>query len=194
MALGALSLAGLSVWGLRRWSNEEPVQRTSAHALEAPQQPQAKRDVSHSGPAAQPSGKPIQQHLATPLDDTLFTLGGSEPARDLPRPDPDHPGHVQPHPLDETRARFALQRQLFSQVKSALHDDDFDTARRLLQQHDTQFAATEAWGDLREGYQLIADCKQYADAASRERGQRFVEQRRGSTLRRAVRRACSSAL
>lgn len=192
MALGALSLTGLSVWTLWRWSSEERLQLPPAHASETTEPSRAKGAVTHSGSPTQQHGGPTQKHLATPLDETLFTLGGSEHARDLPEPAPDHPGHVQPHPLDETRARFAQQRQLFSQVKSALHDDDFDTARRLLQQHDTQFAATEAWGDLREGYQLIADCKQYADAASRERGQRFVEQRRGSTLRRSVRRACSS--
>jgi hypothetical protein len=110
--------------------------------------------------------------------------------RDDPEPAPGHTSAVIPHPMDGTRTRMQAQHRLLAEIKGALAAQNFDRARSLLAQHDQQFDAAEAWQDLREGYQLISDCKQYPSPEARARGERFVSVQRGSTLRRAVRRAC----
>ncbi len=110
-------------------------------------------------------------------------------AHDHPDPAPGGSGVV-PHPLDEARRRTAEQHRLFSQVKQAIKAQRYAEARRLLQLHDSSFDAREAWQDLREGYQLIVDCRELGTEDARARGRRFVDEQRGSTLRRAVRRAC----
>jgi hypothetical protein len=82
------------------------------------------------------------------------------------------------------------QHQLFDQVEAAIEARDFDRARALLREHQSGFAPREAWTDVREGWLAIADCLQRPGAESTAQGRRFVEQERGSALRRRVRRAC----
>ncbi len=97
---------------------------------------------------------------------------------------------VVPHPMTPARQRIAAQRRLFVRLDQALASRDFIEVRRLLALHDTQFSESEAWSDWRQGYERIADCQEHPGAASRAAGQRFVDEERGSRLRRRVRRAC----
>lgn len=82
------------------------------------------------------------------------------------------------------------QHRVFGDVDEALRGRRTDRARTLLEQHDRTFGEDEAWLDLREGYQLITDCMESDAATIRERARRFVDEERGSTLRRKVRRVC----
>lgn len=166
-----------------------------------PPQHEVTQHIDQPSHQANPQPSPAQQvHAqAIPSDaasnelaEAPFEVADSPPprARDLPDVSPSDPDKVIPHPIDEPRKRMTAQRQLFSQVKSALRASDYAAARSLLEQHDEDFSAEESWTDLREGYQLMLDCKQYPNDETRARGQRFVDEQRGSTLRRGVRRAC----
>lgn len=117
----------------------------------------------------------------------------AEPSDSAPSPLQSAPGvveRIQPHPLTPARQRLTDQRRLFTGVDQALSSSDFAEARRLLSLHDSKFEQAEAWSDWRAGYQCIVDCLERPSDASRAAGQRFVDERRGSTLRRRVRRAC----
>jgi hypothetical protein len=82
---------------------------------------------------------------------------------------------------------------LFTRIAYSVKHGEYLEARALLDEHDRSFGPEEAWHDLREGYQVLIDCAEYPSEQTRARGRRFVDEQRGSTLRRRVRRACSIA-
>ncbi|MCA9628843.1 MAG: hypothetical protein KC766_14290 [Myxococcales bacterium] len=98
--------------------------------------------------------------------------------------------HLEPHPLSSARARIDAQRRLFTRVEQAITGNDFPEARRLLDLHAAEFGGADAWKDWRTGYQRVVDCLDRPTDESRAAGQRFVDEQRGSRLRRRVRRAC----
>ena len=59
-----------------------------------------------------------------------------------------------------------------------------------MREHQVRFSEPEAWTDLREGWRAIADCLEHPDPEAKARGRRFVDQERGASMRRRVRRAC----
>ncbi|MCA9640843.1 MAG: hypothetical protein H6718_36145 [Polyangiaceae bacterium] len=118
--------------------------------------------------------------LAEPSDDAQSPLQSA----------PSIAERVQAHPMTPARQRLNDQRRLFTRVDQALARSDFTEARRLLARHDTDFSETDAWQDWRAGYHALTDCLEHPGAESTAAGQRFVDEQRGSTLRRRVRRAC----
>ncbi len=141
-------------------------------------------------PAARDIDAPAARGAAARVE---FT--GTKESQERPQDRPDessHPGKVIPHPIDDARLVQAEQRRLFMDVDAALEANDYTRARSLLTQYDARFVDDEAWSDKREAYQLIADCQEHASPQARANGQRFVDEQRGSTMRRAVRRACLS--
>lgn len=191
LALGVVvALAAGTTWLASLVLESRPPDDGAEPRTEPPRQPPAEpatgkrngRAVTRASAAAKPTLSPASPH-ALP----------SQRPRDYPEPAPgSHAGShaVVPHPLDEDRSRLQAQLRLFADVDEALREADFETARRLLAEHDRRFGEREAWSDLREGYQLIADCRQSPSDETRARGARFVNEQRGSTLRRKVRRAC----
>jgi hypothetical protein len=112
--------------------------------------------------------------------------------RPAPAPPPAGPlpGAAEPHPITPERLRMEEQHQLFDQVAAAIQALQFDRARALLHEHQERFSDAEAWTDLHEAWRVIADCLEYPGPQSKARGLRFVDQERGSSMRRRVRRAC----
>jgi hypothetical protein len=97
---------------------------------------------------------------------------------------------VEPHPITPERLRLEQQHHLFDEVEAAVQARQFDRARSLLREHQARIPDPEAWTDVREAWQTIADCLERRDAQAKARGQRFVDEERGSSMRRRVRRAC----
>lgn len=117
----------------------------------------------------------------------------AEPSDDAASPPwkaPSIAERVQAHPMTPARQRLSDQRRLFTRLDQAMARRDFAEARRLLARHDSEFREPEAWQDWRAGYQALTDCLEHPGAESTAAGQRFVDEQRGSTLRRRVRRAC----
>lgn len=194
--LAAVALGSLGIWlMLERGGAEGPEMGTAAssHALElaapsegarAPEGSEASKRALQ-GIASVASSEPI----ATERSAGRPSVAPERP-RDDPDPAPGRPDHVIPHPMDPRRERMQAQLRVFSEVDRALRERRPESARALLEQHDRAFGDDEAWLDLREGYQLITDCMESDTATIRERARRFVNEERGSTLRRKVRRAC----
>lgn len=174
-----------------RWSAQPPAPPAAQRAVNAPAHSSARtvgaRDALTF--AARRTWEAESPGADTP------NPGATEPARqrDLPDPAPNRPGSVVPHPFDAARLRLDAQRAAFTRIDHAVVHGDHQQARALLQEHDRTFGLDEAWHDLREGYQLLLDCIEYPSDETRARGRRFVDEQRGSTLRRRVRRSCAEA-
>jgi hypothetical protein len=97
---------------------------------------------------------------------------------------------LSPHPITQERRALDRQRGLFISIEGALAAGDVARARKLLREHRAAFDDAGAWLDVREGYEVIADCQEHPGPDASERGARFVAERAGSTLRRRVRKAC----
>jgi hypothetical protein len=103
---------------------------------------------------------------------------------------PDPQAGVEPHPITPERLRLDEQHQLFDRVEAAVAARDFTRARGLLREHRARFSDPDAWTDLREGWEAIADCLERPGPVSHARAQRFVDEEPASSLRRRVRRTC----
>ncbi len=141
--------------------------------------------------AARPASPvPRIEPPASPQGQASVAVSKQTPV-DYPDPAPGGDPGVVPHPIDEARLRITAQRALFTRLDDAIGNHDFRGARALLDEHDRTYGAGESWQDLREAYQLIIDCEQNPGTETSTRGRRFIDEQRGSTMRRRVRRACA---
>ena len=196
--VGLVSLLALTSIAIALWpeggkkSDTRDSLRDSHSGQTERDEPPAQTDETHGSRKTAP---PLSVRMPGSGDSVLASTSSSSeldratPAQDHPD-ESNTPGKVIPHPLDQARLAQQEQSRLFADVKAAIAASDYASARELLETYDARFGADEAWSDRREGYQLISDCKQYPSDESRANGQRFVDEQRGSTLRRWVRRAC----
>jgi hypothetical protein len=77
---------------------------------------------------------------------------------------------------------------LLEAARVALESSEFAKARELLRQHRLEYRETD--DDMREGYDIIADCLEKPGPTTTLRARRFYDEQTHSTLRRRVRRAC----
>lgn len=101
-----------------------------------------------------------------------------------PRPD----GPLRPHPLTEEHARIQRENAIVASLEGAVLARDAPAIRRLI---DRLHAANPTGSaTLRRGYEIIADCFERHDDASRAAAQRYYDAERASTIRRQIREIC----
>jgi hypothetical protein len=106
---------------------------------------------------------------------------------DAGRPLPD--GKVRPHPDSPERDALLEGRAWMERAKAAARSGDVAQLRQILSEKPASVSPSD-FADWIFAYEIICACLEDGDAASRERARRFIEEERGSTMRRDVRRYC----
>lgn len=97
-------------------------------------------------------------------------------------------GARHPHPLTPVHQRIFRENAILSALDGAVDAGDSVVLRQLNRQY--REAYPEDPQQLQDGYDLIADCLERAEAAPRARAERYFAEQRASTLRRYVQRHC----
>ncbi len=184
LGLGAPSVAGL-IWIIS--AGDSPERRPPGTAIESRYGARVLASTQAERPS--PPGADSQQENSEEST-TTGRNGAEEGDGATGLDDPKSEGKVRPHP--DSRARDALHHELrrFAQIDTALVQEEFDEAERLLNSHERANQGDRTWSDWLAGYRIILDCQRDPGAASRSAGAAFVEHNQGSRLRRKVRRAC----
>ncbi len=103
-----------------------------------------------------------------------------------PREDGLGPG-AHPHPITDDHRRLFRDADLLHGAQDALAAGDALRARTLLAQHAQEYPQADA---DREGLFIVADCVAQPSPEIRQRAQRFYDERRASSVRKRLRRAC----
>lgn len=98
-------------------------------------------------------------------------------------------GKVRPHPDSPERDALLYSRAKMERAKEAARLGDVATLRHILRESPAP-TSNEPFADWVRAYEVILTCLTDNDATSRDRARRFVEEERGSTMRRDVRRYC----
>jgi hypothetical protein len=113
-----------------------------------------------------------------------------EASKPEPVPYDQNPG-MPSHPITPEHERIARENSLIQQMNDAMDLKDGARLRKLVGDHAAEFP--EDANQLREGYEIVADCLEHPGPATTRAGERFFEAERGSTLRRFVKRHCIDA-
>lgn len=182
--LGAPSVAGL-IWIAS--AGDSPARRPPGTATES----RSNAPIFASAQAERPP--PTGTNSERPHTDESAVIDQSGPEEDRDTGglnDPKSDGKVHPHTDSPARAALHLELQRFAQIDTALEEENFDEAERLLDSHERANQGDRNWSDWLAGYRILLDCQRDPGAASRSSGATFVKENRGSRLRRKVRRTC----
>jgi hypothetical protein len=166
-----LALVGLLLWGLldrREVSSSAP--------LESPQDPEERPGVR--APSATPEGE-----LEYAADGLPIKPGDPE----VPVPE----GPMHPHPITPEHERIFRENNLVAALNLAVDLQDAVRIRELVVRYRAEYPEDDHV--LQDGYEIIADCLEDLDEATRARAQRFWETQIRSQTRRYVRRHCLEA-
>jgi hypothetical protein len=155
----------LALLTIEPWSRARP-EPSPARATAATPAPEPLAPPTSSWERAA-DGMPIMPH--SPVDTAAF-------------------GPMHPHPHTPTHDRIYRENNLVGQLNGSMDRGDIVGLRLLLEQYRQDFP--EDAHRLQEGYALIADCLEGTTDETRARATRYWKERRGSTLRRYVRRHC----
>jgi hypothetical protein len=179
MALAAafLILVAGTVWFNLRARGQEavappPAPEQAEHRVETPRTPR---------PAPPPSQPTKKLELEYATDGLPYMPPGPE------YPQPNTFAH--PHPITDQHKRIFRENAYLYQLNEAMDGKEVPRLRRLLEQYRDDFPDDPH--DMQRGYQLIADCQEFAnDPAIRQRAETYFATEISSTLRRFVRRHC----
>jgi len=101
-------------------------------------------------------------------------------------PTPEGPMH--PHPHTAAHERIYRENNLVGALNLAVDYEDAPRIREIVAQYRAEYP--EDAYRLQDGYEIIADCLERPDSATRARAQRFWETQIRSQTRRYVRRHC----
>jgi hypothetical protein len=104
-------------------------------------------------------------------------------AEDSTEHEPKHP-----HPVDETRRRIYRENNLNGALMGAMNVGDYQGLRALIQEYEIDYP--EDTYRLQEGYTIIADCMEELTTERQERAREYWKTKRGSLVRRFIRRLC----
>jgi len=145
----------------------------------------AEREASaHTAPPTpvEATALAVQAPTAVPADPYAGMYAGPGPD------DPAGPGML-PHPITPEHVRLYRDVELLDSAWRAMERRDFERARSLLREHASEYAS-KGYDDINDGLTLLADCMEHPSTSTRERAQRFYEQRTSSTTRRRIRKHC----
>lgn len=95
---------------------------------------------------------------------------------------------MHPHPIDDTRRRIYRENNLNGAMMGAMNVGDYQGLRALVEEYRMDYP--EDTYRLQEGYTLIADCMEQLTPERQARAREYWKTKRGSTVRRFVRRHC----
>jgi hypothetical protein len=172
-----LVLGAVVGWLLLRDGDASEAEPT-AIAEPAPAPPAAAPSLPAGPVRPQKPVPPPEEHVA---DDGLpFMPAGPDAARPS--------GPVHPHPITPQHQRIFAENRLIGALNGAMDAKDVAALRKLIKQHRDEYPEDD--NDVREGYEVVADCFERPGPQAREAAVRFGEEHRGSTLRRWVNRYC----
>ena len=93
-----------------------------------------------------------------------------------------------PHPITPERIRIQHENQIIGALNDAVDLRNGALLRQILDDYRRRYPDDP--NQLQEGYAIIADCLEHPGAGSTAAGQRYVDEKRGSILRRFVARHC----
>ena len=93
-----------------------------------------------------------------------------------------------PHPITPEHARIFRENALLAALNGAVDLAAPEVLREFNQRYRDEFPEDEH--ELQAGYELIAECLEQLDDATRARARRYFDEERASTLRRYVKRYC----
>jgi hypothetical protein len=92
------------------------------------------------------------------------------------------------HPITAEHERIQRELALVQAMNDAMDLEDGARLRILVRDDAAEFP--EDSSQIRDGYEIVADCLEHPGPATTRAGQRFFDNERGSTLRRFVQRYC----
>jgi hypothetical protein len=92
------------------------------------------------------------------------------------------------HPITPERERLQQEIRLAQALNDAMDLKDGARLRELIREHSELFP--EDGNQVREGYEIVADCLERPGPSATGAARRYFDTRRGSTLRRFVHRFC----
>ncbi|HEY3592836.1 MAG TPA: hypothetical protein VGL13_03140, partial [Polyangiaceae bacterium] len=152
-------------------------------------------------PEPPPEPKPVAEAEPEPAVTPALTAAPSPPAPRIqaairaifeagkPERTPYDQSPGQPsHPTTPESERIQRENAMVQAMNDAMDLADGAKLRALVREHAEEYP--EDSNQLRDGYDVVADCLEHPGPASRAAGERFFENERGSTLRRFVKRYC----
>jgi hypothetical protein len=148
--------------------------------------PEPRRPLARDEPAVAPP--PVSPPELAPL----LTLPAPRPiaveaSKPASVPYDQTPG-MPSHPITAEHEHIQQELQLVQAMNDAMDLGDGARLRALIREHGQQFPGD--LNQLRDGYDIVADCLEHPGPASTAAGERYFENERGSTLRRFVHRYC----
>ena len=98
---------------------------------------------------------------------------------------------MHPHPHTPKHERIYRENNLVGHLNGAMDSKDVAGMRRLLERYRAEYP--EDPNDLQRGYEVIVDCLERPGEETRGEAERYWRERKGSILRRYVRRHCLEA-
>jgi hypothetical protein len=177
ISLGALLLAaglGAALWlSLLGGETASPVAREEAPAVLHEAEPVATFTALASNVEAKDEHG--HEHHEHPVAAPSVNHSVYDPAR-------------HPHPLTEEHARIQRENHLIQRANDAMDLKNPADLRRVVSEYKASYP--EDTYALQAGYLIVADCMEQPGPAARAAAERYMVEKRASTLRRFVRRHC----
>jgi hypothetical protein len=173
LLVGIAALIGAGVW----WLSQEPEPKAAGEMREAPRPEPARvaEESRRSPPMATAAALSVARTAAAPVESASRREYDQSPGQPS-------------HPITPEHERIERELALVQSLNDAMDLRDGARMRTLIREHGDEFP--EDNDELREGYEIVADCLTHPGAASTAAGQRYFDSERGSTLRRFVHRIC----
>lgn len=139
--------------------------------------------------AAEEPPQPLRDRRAS----TLTVMAHVEQSRTElpllgPGPEAVPSGFAHPHPITERHREIQRENGLIMLLNDAMAARKGARMRELVREYRERLPRGSE--QLREGYEIIAECLENPSQESRAAGERYYAEHRSSTLRRFVRRYC----
>lgn len=177
VALVVFALA-LTAWVLWDMATDEPAERRASRST--PVTPPATTVAAAPEPSATQPGAPAVELAA---DGIPIKPAGSEQSTE-------HEA-MHPHPIDDARRRIYHENNLNGAMMGAMNVGDFQGLRALIEEYRMDYPEDSL--RLQEGYTIIADCLERLTPERQEHAREYWRTKRGSTVRRFIRRHCLDA-
>lgn len=182
--LSAPAAAALILAVVVAWLNLRPRAQEAVAPAQGPERPlQAERGTANRRTPSPPPPRPPAKRRE--LEYATDGLPYIPPGPEYPQPN----SFAHPHPITDQHKRIFKENAYLYQLNEAMDGKEVQRLRKLLEQYRDDFPDDPH--DMQRGYQLIADCQEFAnDPAIRQRAETYFATEISSTLRRFVRRHC----
>lgn len=173
LASGLVALLLLVVWVFWLLLGDNDHRHAASAKAEAPPSKTVTPEPRPREPA--PSAQPELANDGIPI-----MAPGSE--------DSSEHGRRHPHPIGPTRRRIYRENNFNGALMGAMDVGDYEGLRKLIEEYKADYPEDEY--RLQEGYSIIADCLEKLTPERQEFARHYWKTKRGSTVRRFIRRYC----